>query len=121
VTFSHSYDYPTQYYENSPINASIIYLQKVADNIYSGEGDIVWCLAGDTYLTEVIKNPIGHEILDNTLENYSSILAVSSMADTLTLQFTQNTAKLSWLIGSFSIIILQPVFEAILVKKDNNK
>ena len=66
---------------------------------------------------EVINNPVGHNLnLDTSQAN--SVLTISSAADTLTTHFSQSTAKLAWQIGSFSIIVLEPAFEAILLKEE---
>lgn len=117
VTLTHAYQYPTVYHEGFPMNSVIINVRDNGDGTYSGEKEIVWLEEGPTYLTEVINNPIGRYIPETMTENSTSVLTISSAADTLTLHFTQNTARLTWQIGSFSIIVLQPVFEAILLKK----
>ncbi|MBE3116921.1 hypothetical protein IMZ68_06920 [Candidatus Bathyarchaeota archaeon] len=103
--------------ENKPTDSAIIYLKNNGDGTYSGEGDIVWLVEGPTYMGEVINNPVGHNLnLDTSQAN--SVLTISSAADTLTTHFSQSTAKLAWQIGSFSIIVLEPAFEAILLKEE---
>lgn len=116
VTFTNAYTYPIEYHEDFPMNSVIIYLKNNGDGTYSGQGDVVWLVEGSTYISEVINNPLGHTVPISMYENASSVLTISSVSDTLTLHFTASTARLAWQIGSFSIIVLQPVFEAILLK-----
>jgi hypothetical protein len=117
VSFTHAYSYPTEFTEDSPMNNVIIYLKNTGDGTYSGEGNVVWLVEGPTYMGEVINNPVGHVIPFDMFTQTNSVLTISSASDTLSIHFTQNTARLSWQIGSFSIIVLEPVFEAILLKE----
>ncbi len=99
------------------MNSVIIYLKDNGDGTYFGEKDIVWLQEGSSYISEVINNPVGRHVPITIYENSTTVLTVSSASDTLTMHFTASTARLAWQIGSFSLIILQPVFEAILLKE----
>jgi hypothetical protein len=113
VTFTNAYPYPTEEERGYPMNSVIIYLNNNGDGTYSGERDVVWLQEGSSYINEVIKNPVGKHIPITMYENSTSVLTVSSASDTLTMHFTASASRLTWQIGSFSIIVLQPIFEAI--------
>lgn len=117
VTFTGAYPFPTEESRGYPMNSVIVYVNQNGDGTYSGESDVVWLEEGPSYISEVINNPVGHHVPISMYENSTIVLTVSSASDTLTMHFTANTARLTWQIGSFSIIILQPVFEAILLKE----
>ena len=117
VSFTDAYSSPIEYYEDSPMNSVIIYIENNGDGTYSGEGGVIWLLEGPTYMAEVINDPVGHVIPRDTFIDTNSVLIISSVSDTLAIQFTQSTARLSWQIGSFGILVLQPIAEAILLKE----
>jgi len=116
VTFTGAYAYPIEQDSGYPMNSVIVYVAANGDGTYSGESDVVWLQEGSTYMSEVINNPVGHHVPITMYENSTTVLNVSSASDTLTMHFTASTTRLTWQIGSFSIIVLQPVFEAILLK-----
>jgi len=117
VTFSHAYPYPLEYEEKHIMNSVIVELNKEADGTYFGEKEVVWVFEGASYITEVIKNPAGQHIPVTAYENSTPIITVSGVSDTLTLHFTASANRLTWQIGSFSIIVLQPIMEAIFLKE----
>lgn len=115
VSFTNAYASPLA--ENVPMSSLIIYLRDNGDGTYVGESEVVWLVEGATYMAEVINNPIGSHFTLDTFMGADSALIISSVSDTLAIQSTQSTARLSWQIGSFSIIVLQPILEAIILKE----
>jgi hypothetical protein len=121
VSFSYAYNSPIQFSEQHPANSAIIYLNKTAEGTYSGEDDVVWLAEGPTIMVEVVKNPANRAFTASILNSESSVLTISSVSDTLAMSLSQSSAKLAWLIGSFSIIVLEPAFDAIWVKDEKPK
>lgn len=117
VTFSHAYKSPIEYKENRIINSVIIYLNDMGDGTYFGEEMVVWGFEGPSYMTEVIKDPTGRHIPSTVYENSTAVVNVSGVADTLALKLTATTNRLAWQIGSFGILVLQPILEAIFLKE----
>ena len=117
VTFSSAYSSPIEYNENRIINSVIVDLTDNGDGTYFGEKTIVWGFEGPSYMTEVIKDPEGRHIPSTVYENSTAIVNVSGVSDTLTLHFTASANRLTWQIASFSIIVLQPIIEAIILKE----
>lgn len=121
VTFSRAYEAPIRYKENQIISSVIIELNKMEDGTYFGEKDVVWGFEGPSYMTEVIREPEGKHIPSTYYENSTAVVNVSGVSDTLALHFTANTNRLTWQIGSFSIIVLQPILEAIFLREEKKK
>jgi len=118
VSFSYAYNSPIQFSEQHPADSIIIYLNKTEGGTYSGEDDVVWLAEGQTCMIEVINNPANRAFASDILNQASSVLTISSVSETLAMSLSQSTAKLAWQLGSFSIIVLEPAFEAIWVKDE---
>lgn len=52
---------------------------------------------------------------------FPAVLSISSVSDTLTQTYTENTNKLALALGTFSIILIIPILETIFVKEDEVK
>jgi hypothetical protein len=119
VTFVNAYSYPIDYHENQTMNSLIINVTEEADGTYYGEADVVWLIEGPTYLSETLKNPAGQHVPIDLYDNSSvkPVITVSSVSDTLTTQFTATTNRLALIVGSFGVIVMQPILEAIFLKE----
>jgi len=118
VSFSDAYAYPL---DEEDVTAVIVYLEDNGDGTYSGECDVVWLVEGPTHMVETINNPEGYHFTKDIFEDVDSPLLISGVSDTLSIKFTKSTSKLEYQIWSFSILVLQPILEAILLKEEKKK
>ncbi|MBN1245231.1 hypothetical protein JXA31_06525 [Candidatus Bathyarchaeota archaeon] len=120
VTFTNGYPNPiewdSQYVTPFPMK---IKLEKDTTNTayFIGEGDLVWLTEGPTYCLLYPNTDQYFNIPYTNITESKSVITITGVSDTLSTHFSEATAKIAWQIGSFSIIILQPVFEAILLKE----
>lgn len=118
VSFTNAYAHPLN---EAVMSTLIVYLEDNGDGTYSGESDAVWLVEGHTYLATTIINPEGTHFTNDVFENADSPLSISGVSDTLSIKFTQSTSKLEYQIWSVSILVLQPILEAILLKEKKKK
>ena len=120
VTFTNGYpihiEFDPRYVTPFPMK---IKLEQDSTNTayFIGEGDVVWLIEGPTISLLYPKTDQYFNIPYHNLNESQSVITITGVTDTLATHFSQATAKIAWQISSFSIIILQPVFEAILLKK----
>jgi len=121
VSFLKGYSYPIKFNPDGTILNAIITLRDVGNGTFLGENDVVWLVEGPTYMIEIPNSPETFTFYVPTSMNENPIITISGVSDTLSTHFSQATAKIAWQIGSFSIVILEPIFEAILLKDDKKQ
>lgn len=93
--------------------------------VYSAEGYITFLNQTETWPALIPPFPTGlynpQTVLSpNELKQIKSqpaLLSVGPQSDTLTLQFNAFTVKLAVVLGSFSILLLQPLVEGIILRE----
>jgi len=119
IMFLHSVNYPLESSNNQYIG--VIVLHTVGNGVYQGKGQLVWQQEGQTW---GLLAPYGniYSIPESAFLNSGQpILTISGVSDTLSMIFSESTTKVAWQIGSFSIVFLQPVFEAIFLKEEKRR
>ncbi len=121
ITFQDSYNYPITFNRHGTYQGTFIILKDTGQDTYTGHGKAVWLVEGPSAPILIPKRTLFSGTLSGTRRQYDPsgiAIDISGVSDTLATLYTENTAKLSWQLGSFSIIVLVPVFEAILLKED---
>lgn len=121
--FSQAYDYPFSFNNEGSINSSRISLTYVGNDAhygdtYRGSGTIIWMQEGIKYGVIISPSESINLPMEDIISSFPEIITISGVADTLTQTYTENTNKLAVTIGSFSILILVPILEAIFVKEE---
>ncbi|MDG6970417.1 MAG: hypothetical protein JRN54_04830 [Nitrososphaerota archaeon] len=95
-----------------PLLANIPVHQQ-SDGSLSGNATIIWLQDGPTvpFLTPHSTN---WYLNNQALASDGPVLNVAGESDTLAIQTSMNTQRLTWILIGFSILMLQPVLEAIL-------
>jgi hypothetical protein len=117
LTYYQGIAFKNCYFENRKETDGIAVLNFMdnGDQTFTAKGQVVWLIEGETY---VIPKLVGYEINipDDSLNRGNSILAISGVSDTLSLDFSEKTTRLSWQLGTFSILVLVSLFEGIFLK-----
>jgi hypothetical protein len=106
---------PPQLNPDGTRNNAAVHLVSTGTGKYEGDTDIVWLQEGPSYQVLLPTNATVALSLATIASQEDPIIFISGVADTLSVQANENTAKLTWLFGSVAIIFLEPVLEAILV------
>jgi hypothetical protein len=87
---------------------------------YVADGTLVWLCDGPTW-PMIIMNPnpsISPVLSSPSVQVGNPILTISSISDTLSIQGSLVEQRLTWILVGFSILMLQPIFEALFVKEN---
>jgi hypothetical protein len=106
---------PAQLNPDGTRNNAAVHLVNTGSGRYEGDTDIVWLQEGPSWQVLLPSNATVALPLAAIASQELPIITISGVADTLSVHASENTAKLTWLFGSVSIIFLEPIFEAILV------
>lgn len=123
ASFEYALNYPNTLNSDGTINSAAIPLKDAGKDPYldsekyTGTGVIIWMRSGDMHGTIVFPNT---DILLSTdaLAHYPIAITITGVSDTLTQTYTENTNKMTLSIGSFSILFLISVVEAIFLKEE---
>ena len=100
-------------YEETNIEKSgSVPLNKLPDGTYIGTWTLVWRVETDTY-SFLIPNATNWEIKVGPNSGTQPILHISGIADTYTWRFNVETKKFTFILIGFSVLMLQPIVEAI--------
>ncbi len=116
VTFNGAYPYPLNS-TNGEYTATLRF-KDTGNGTYTAEGKVVWLIEGPT-APIILPNTNAQISVMSSQQPTSTtaMLTISSVSDTLAFKSSEYSVKLTWLIGSFSILLLEPLFEAIFVKE----
>ena len=101
---------PTTVRSSKPVLASIP-LRDEGNGTWYGKGQVVWLQDGPTvpFLT-----PNGNwYVTYSDLQSFGSVLNIAPNSDTLSIQTSLNNQRLTFILIGFSVLMLQPVFEAV--------
>ncbi len=73
---------------------------------------------GPVYGVVLIVKNANVKLSSETLSQYPTVLTISGYSDTLTQTLTENTNKMTVVLGLFSIIVLVPIFETLFGKNN---
>lgn len=109
VGFTGAYD-PTTITGNNP-QAGEIYVHSDGGGNYSGAGQVVWLQSGPTfpYLVPNGKYYVNYD----SFRNFSAAFNISGESDTLAIQSSLNDQRLTYVLIGFSVLMLQPILEAV--------
>jgi hypothetical protein len=119
-------NYPTVIKPNSNLVLPLalemnLTVDKAHSGWFVGKGTVVFSTEGTTWLIPLAKNqPIPTLNMSNFV-GFPSAITITGVSDTLATHFDEATAKIAWQIGTFSIILLEPVLESILLKEKKPK
>lgn len=111
ISFLKGYSVSITFNPDGTILNAIITLRDAGNGTYVGEGDVIWLVEGPTYMIEIPNSPLTFQFYVPRAMNENPIITISGVSDTVSTHFSEATAKLAWQVGSFSIIVLEPVFE----------
>jgi hypothetical protein len=83
---------------------------------YVAEGDLVWLSEGPSWSFFVPHGNV--EVNFPDVERGMPSLFITGLSDTLNVKNNEITQRLTWIAAGFSILLLQPIFEALLLKDD---
>jgi hypothetical protein len=119
VVFSDSFDYPSKKYNpDGSLDNAKIYLKNIGNDTYQGEGTVIWMSEGPVYGPVVVDLKSTINLPIERVQQFPNVLTISGVSDTLAQTYTESTLKASVMLSSFSLLILQPVLEAIFLKKE---
>ena len=118
--FSYAYSYPLEYEKYGNMKSGEISLSNSGNGEYRGTGQLIWLQEGSTWLLPLPYNPPVYS-LAQFQQSGDPVVYISGVSDTLATTFSESTAKLAWQLSAFSVIVLQPVLEAILLKEPKPK
>ena len=105
-------------------------LQQSSNGMYTTDGDMTFLQPGKTWVVLIPLSPTGrfnpNTALNATeyqqIESQGSVLQISPSSDTVTLEFNQFAVKLGVALGSFSILLLQPlIVDLVIVPKEDKR
>lgn len=85
-----------------------------ASGTYIGEGDLIWLYEGPSWSYFMPHGNVGVRYPD--VEKGMPSLTISPLADTFSVQNNEISQRLTWIAAGFSILLLQPIFEALFLK-----
>ncbi|MFB3888129.1 MAG: hypothetical protein ACE14S_01445 [Candidatus Bathyarchaeia archaeon] len=125
ISFGEAYDYPIKHNADGSINSASILLSYAGkdayygNDSYAGRGEVIWMQEGDKYGPVLAPKDIEVTLtIDLVVKYFHDVLYISGISDTLAQTFTETANKLTLTLGSFSIIVLAPVLEAIFVQEE---
>lgn len=92
-------------------------LKYIGKGIYQASGTLVWPESGPTWPYLHIRGPLYVATLES-FESGTPLLTISSISNTLSLHTNETSLFLTWVLVGFSILMLQPILEAILIQED---
>ncbi|MGD0405073.1 MAG: hypothetical protein ABSB10_00265 [Candidatus Bathyarchaeia archaeon] len=118
IVFLNAVSYPVDGSNNE--YSGVVFLNDVGNGEYQGTNQLVWLQDGQTWAVLTTGKPLV-QIPYSYFTSSQPILTISGVSDTLSIIFSQNTAKIAWQLSAFSVIILQPVLEALFLKKQDTR
>ena len=100
---------------NNPLLAKIPLYATNNSYTYAGNGSVVWLNSGDTWpflWPHVAANTV-LGVAYPSIEFGTPLISIAGESDTLSIQNSIATARLTWILIGFSVLMLQPVLEAI--------
>lgn len=107
----------TKYFKNA--SGQVIGSQTTT-GLYRATANLKFTEAGTTYfdLIPVLYEGGSLAVQAQFINQDNPTIAIQPVSDTLNVEFNQNIVRLTIIVGSFSPLLLQPVLEAIFVKRN---
>jgi hypothetical protein len=87
-----------------------------ATGAYVAENDLIWTTEGPSWSFFVPSGKVAVRYPD--VEKGMPSITVTGLSDTLNVKNNEITQRLTWIAAGFSILLLQPILEALLLKDD---
>jgi hypothetical protein len=120
-----THDYHDLGFTNMSVIGNLLTLSPQPDGTFTTEGDIQFPTEVDTWVYLIPTSPTGYVNLSAILSpsefkqvtSQPRVAHIGPQSDTLMVQFNQFAVKVGFILGSFSILFLQPIIEGIFIKQ----
>ena len=88
---------------------------------YDADGTIIWLIEGPTwviFLPNTEKNIVANRA---DVTKGDAVAQIASIGDTLSIQNSVTEQRLTWVLVGFSVLMLQPILEALFLKENPKK